>query len=669
MMHPNKKSLLKGVFMKLEDVKHIAVIGSGTMGHGIAELAGLAGYTVTLQDISADIVNKGYENILWSLGKLAEKNIVPEDVAKRAEKNITPLVDLEEAVKNADVVIEAAPEILKLKKEIFGKLEAFAPKRTILASNTSSLSITGIGRMTKRPDKVVGMHFFNPPVKMALVEVIKGDDTSEETMDLIFELAKALDKVPVRVVKDVRGFIVNRVLVGPFMFEAGWLVDRDAATIEQIDSRMKFYEGFPMGPFELQDLTGIDIGVHLTEEAGISIPNTIGDPVKAGNVGRKSGKGFYDYKDGKGANYSQEAGKDFDPLPIYALMVNEASWLLGNEVTTAEEIDLAVRLGAGFPEGILRRADKLGLDKLLKCLEGLYAELGEDRYKPNDYFKKLVAEGKIGEAAGQGFYEYGVDEEASYHAIKLEIDKDTRVAWITLNRPDRLNAINADMRKELPHAFARLNKDDDVRVIVIQGAGGKAFSAGADITEFQGGKPYEFAELGQFFIVPAESPKPVIAAIDGYCLGGGMELALACDFRLLSQRSQMGQPEIHLGLIPGGGGSQRLARLIGTSRTKELCMFGDRFSAGNAYEWGVVNHVYEDAEFADKVKEFAATLAARAPIAVRMVKSVVDHGAQAPMATALLLEREAFGLLFTTEDMNEGVTAFLTKQKPDFKGK
>jgi len=654
--------------MKLDDVKRIAVIGSGTMGHGIAELAALAGYRVALQDIAEDIVNKGYDNIRWSLNKLAEKKLVPQDKAEAAAERITPLVDLEEAVRDADVVIEAAPEILKLKKELFGKLDRFAPPGAILASNTSSLSITAIGNMTQRPQQVVGMHFFNPPVKMALVEVIKGDDTAEGTMQLVVELAEALGKTPVRVVKDVRGFIVNRVLVGPFMLEAGWIVDRGQATVEQIDSRMKFYEGFPMGPFELQDLTGIDIGYHLTQEAGLPIPAAIEERVKAGAVGRKVGKGFYDYNDG-GANYTQEAGKNFDPLPIYALMVNEAAWLLGNGVTTAEEIDLAVRLGAGFPEGILRRADKLGLDNVLACLEGLYKEHGEERYQPDDFLKHLVSEGKTGEAAGEGFYRYGAAAQRVYHAIKLEIDKASHVAWITLNRPDRLNAINNDMRSELPHAFSQLSQDDDVRVIVIQGAGDKAFSAGADITEFSAGKPYEFAELGEFFVVPASCAKPVIAAIDGFCLGGGMELSLACDFRLASKRSQLGQPEIHLGLIPGGGGTQRLSRLIGTSRAKELCMVGERISAHQAYEWGILNHVYEDAEFAAKVKDFAHTLASRAPIAVRMTKSVIDHGAQAPTSTALLLEREAFGLLFTTEDMNEGVTSFLTKQKPNFKGK
>ncbi len=653
--------------MKLEDVKRVAVLGAGTMGHGIAELAALAGYAVTLQDVSEELVNKGYEAIKWSLDKLAEKGLVPAERAQRAAGLVTPVVDLKQAVSEADVVIEAAPERMQLKKEIFQQLDAFAPKGAVLASNTSSLSITEIGRATERPGQIVGMHFFNPPVKMALVEVIRGEDTADETMDLIVSLAEKLDKTPVRVEKDVRGFIVNRVLVGPFLFEAGWLVERGEATIEQIDARMKFFEGFPMGPFELQDLTGIDIGYYLTKEAGLPVPKLIEDKVERGELGRKTKKGFYDYA-GEGVTYRKEAGEAFDPTPIYALMVNEAAWLLEHGVTTPEEIDLAVRLGAGFPEGILRRADKLGLDTLLSSLKQMYEAHGDARYKPVKLLEQMVAAGKTGERAGAGFYRYGGDGEMAYHAIALEVERETGVAWITLNRPDRLNAINADMRRELPHAFARLADDADVRAVVIRGAGERAFCAGADITEFQTGKPYEFAELGAFFTAPAEFPKPVIAAVDGYCLGGGMELALACDFRVLSARSELGQPEINLGLIPGGGGTQRLARLVGSSRAKELCMFGERIPADEAHRLGLANRVFADADFAAKVKEYAETLAARAPVAVRMTKRVIDLGADAPLSTGLLLEREAFGLLFTTDDMAEGVTAFLSKRKPEFKG-
>jgi enoyl-CoA hydratase/3-hydroxyacyl-CoA dehydrogenase len=655
--------------MNIDDVKTIAVIGAGTMGHGIAELAALAGYNVNLRDINEELVKKGFKQIEWSLSKFVEKGTLTQEKAQATLERITPLVDIKETVQNADFVIEAAPEIMNIKKELFGDLDKYAPLHAILATNTSSLSITEISEATKRPDKVVGMHFFNPPVKMALVEVIKGKHTGEEAMQVTVDLAKKMGKTPIRVEKDVFGFIVNRVLVGPFMLESAWIVSRGEATIEQIDSRMKYYEGFPMGPFELQDLTGIDIGYHLTKEAGMSIPPLIEEKVKANELGRKTGKGFYNYQNG-GADYPREAGGKFDPTPIYALMVNEACHLLEQKVTKPEDIDLAVQLGAGFPEGILRRADRIGLDVLLAKLEELYKTHGDERYKPAEFLVQMVKEGRTGEKAGRGFYEYGAKEggKLEYKSILVEVDE-KGIGRITLNRPHRLNAINSEMREELPAALQELAENELVRAIVIQGAGEKAFSAGADVTEFAGGKPYMFAELGEFFSAPMECPKPVIAAIDGYALGGGLELALACDFRIASKRSEVGQPEIHLGLIPGGGGTQRLARLIGSSRAKELVMLGERIPAEQAYEWGILNKVVENEKFEEEVRAFAEKLAAGPPIAIRFAKKLIDWGSEAPMEAALFMEREAFGLLFSTEDMIEGTTAFLTKRKPQFKGK
>ncbi len=653
--------------MKLADIKTIAVLGAGTMGHGIAEVAALAGYKVKMRDISEELVKKGYEQISWSLKKLAEKTTISQQKADTALQLITPVVDLQEAVQDADIVIEAVPEIMKLKLDTFHEIDKLAPQHAILASNTSSLSISELGRATKRPDKVVGMHFFSPVVRMALVEVIKGERTSEETMQCITELAHQLGKTPIRVEKDVRGFIVNRILVGPYLFEAAWLVSRSEASIEAIDSRMKYYENFPMGPFELQDLTGIDIGYHLMKEAGFPIPPVIEETVKAGNLGRKTGQGFYNYKDG-GAQYSREAGQKFNPLPLYALMVNEAAWLIENNVSTADQIDLACQLGLNFPEGLLRRADRIGLDKIVSELDRLYTQHKDERYKANTLLRQMIQAGKTGEAAGAGFYRY-TKESREYQTLTVQIDKKTQVAYVGLNRPQRLNAINSKMREELPKVFAELREDPDVRVIVLKGEGGKAFSAGADIAEFTQGKPYQFVELGEFFRAPELCPKPVIAAIDGFALGGGLELALACDFRLASKRSEVGQPEIHLGLIPGGGGTQRLLRVVGAARAKELCMLGERVSAERAAQWGLIDHVYENDKFEQEVQAFAEKLAERAPIAVRLAKQIMNAGADCSLEAALLMEREAFGLLFSTEDMLEGVKAFLSKKKPEFKGR
>ncbi|MFQ6033389.1 MAG: 3-hydroxyacyl-CoA dehydrogenase/enoyl-CoA hydratase family protein, partial [Candidatus Bipolaricaulia bacterium] len=588
--------------------------------------------------------------------------------AKEALARITPLVELKETVKDADFVIEAVPELMKLKREIFGRLDAYAPKGAILATNTSSLSITEIGSATGRPDRVVGMHFFSPAVKMALVEVIRGEKTSDETVETTVELAKRFGKTPIICEKDVRGFIVNRVLIGPFLFEPAWMVSRGEATIEEIDSAMKFKGGFPMGPFELQDLTGIDIGYHFMKEAGEKIPPLIEEKVKRNELGRKTGRGFYNYKDG-GADYSRDAGEDFNILPIIALMVNEAAKLLQDKVTTAEQIDLGMELGAGFPEGILRMADKIGLEAIVEELDSLKQKHGEERYEAAQLLRDMVKEGKTGEKAGEGFYRYGGEGKREYEAIEVEVDREAKVAWLTLNRPHRMNAIDAAMCREVLQAFAEFEADDDVRVVVIKGAGDRAFSVGVDVSELIDNKPGFLAELERFFIAPERFRGPVIAAIDGFALGGGMELALSCDFRIASRRSRLGQPEINLGLIPGGGGTQRLPRLIGLARAKELVMLGEQLRAEEAAEYGLVNRVVETEEFAQEVRQFAERLAAGPPIALRVAKQVMNEGMEAPLSAGLLLEREGFGILLSTEDMKEGVAAFLEKRKPKFEGK
>jgi enoyl-CoA hydratase/3-hydroxyacyl-CoA dehydrogenase len=642
--------------MKIEQLQHVAVVGAGSMGHGIAEVCALAGYSVKLQDVAREALDKGHSNILWSLGKLAEKGVVTAEDAAKAGGRVTPALELASAVEQADLVIEAATERMAIKKDLFATLDRLAPPHAVLASNTSSLSITELGRATRRPGNVVGLHFFNPPVLMKLVEVIKGEDTSEETMAFALALVSRLGKTALRVNKDVRSFVVNRMFFGPYLREAAWIVSRGEASIEQVDSRMKFHEGFPMGPFELQDLTGADIGYYLMKEAGQSIPPIIEEKVSRGELGRKTGKGYYDYR-GAGVQYSREAGQAFDPMPIYAVIANEAAWLIENQVSTPEDIDRGIQLGAGFPDSILRRFDRIGIDKLAMTLNRLRQQYGSERYQPVALLEQMAG-------AGKRFY-----DTADYQTIRTELDRERGIGWITLNRPERLNAINRQMREELPQALSAWTSDESVRVVVIRGAGDKAFCAGADITEFGKAKPFEFVDSNEFFLAPAAFPKPVIAAIDGYCFGGGMELALACDFRLASRRSQLGQPEVKIGLMPGAGGTQRLARMLGPSRAKELCMIGDPVTAEQALQWGMVDRVFDNHEFEDKVAEFATKLAASAPIAVRMVKRVIDEGADLPLSAALMLERAAFGLLFSTEDMREGTTAFLEKRKAQFKGR
>src|SRR3990170_425151 len=278
-------------------VSKIAVIGAGEMGHGIAELAALNGFHVSLLDVKKEFIDRGIERVRWSLGKLVESHQITEEQADEVLHRIHGTLDVKEAAHDADVVIEAILEDLELKKTLFAQLDAAAPPHAILASNTSGLSITAMGRATKRPSKVVGMHFFNPAVLMPLIEIVKGEDTSEETVRAIQDLSKALKKTSVVCRKDVPGFITSRT-IAPYMLEAAWIHHEEGIAKETIDSAMRFKVGFPMGPFELADLVGVDLMVYATEKAGIAVPPEMKALVKAGRFGKKAGEGFYSYKEG-----------------------------------------------------------------------------------------------------------------------------------------------------------------------------------------------------------------------------------------------------------------------------------------------------------------------------------------------------------------------------------
>lgn len=253
-------------------------------------------------------------------------------------------------------------------------------------------------------------------------------------------------------------------------------------------------------------------------------------------------------------------------------------------------------------------------------------------------------------------------------------EKDERgIAIITLNRPEALNAFDKVVINEVLTALKDAEKDEKVRVIVLTGTGEKAFSAGADIKAMQGMTPLrarELSILGNNLCRTIEDcGKPVIAAINGYALGGGLEVAMACDLRIASEKARMGQTEINIGLIPGWGGTQRLTRLIGKTRAKELVFTGRIIDARTAEQWGLVNMVFPAEGFMEHVRKFVAELAEKAPVALQIAKSLINKGADVDLEVALTLEREGFAVVASTEDLQEGVSAFLKKRKPQFKGK
>ena len=652
--------------MTVDSIRRVAVLGAGNMGHGIAEVAAMAGYDVTMRDIEEDLVEDGYESIRWSLEKLAEKGRLDGSVDEVLAR-IETTTDLRSAVADADLVIEAAPEQMEIKKDIFADLDESAPDGAILASNTSSLSITEMAGATDRPEDVVGMHFFNPPVKMDLVEVIYGEETSDETAETAYEFVESLGKTPIYVRKDVRGFVVNTVL-GPFSAEPAWMVSNGAATVREADAAMVHRRGYPMGPFELADLTGIDVGYHVRKEGGRPIPPVMEEKVEADELGRKTGAGFYDYEDGPGVNYEPGDGEEFDTLRVEARMVNEAARLVGDDVATPDEIDTGVKLGLGFPEGICRRADKIGLDTVLDELRTLREETGDDRFAPDDYLVELVERGRTGEDAGAGFHDYGEDGDGpgDYRLLNYDLTDDGLLA-VELDRPERMNALSADLLGEIDDLLSSVDVED-VRCVTFEGAGDRAFSAGADIGGFADLDPTDAMDVTPAFETVNDFERPVIAKVDGYCLGAGLELALACDLRIATEDSEFGSPEIGLGLIPGGGGTQRLLRLLGETRAKELVFRGNRIGAERAEEWGLVNRAVPEAEFDDTVAEFVEDVVEGPPLGLKVAKKVMNEGADASLDAALALESQGFGLLMGTEDVHEGTAAFRDDRDPEFRG-
>jgi enoyl-CoA hydratase len=252
-------------------------------------------------------------------------------------------------------------------------------------------------------------------------------------------------------------------------------------------------------------------------------------------------------------------------------------------------------------------------------------------------------------------------------------EKGEGIATITLNRPEALNAWSKELAQEFLGAMEDARSDESIKVVIITGAGEKAFSAGADIKAMKGMtalKARELSNMGYEICNAIETiEKPVIAAINGYALGGGMEVSMACDFRVASDKARMGQTEINIGLIPGWGGTQRLTRLVGKARAKELVYTGKIIDASTAHQWGLVNMVVTATELMTAVKQFAQELAGKAPVAVKVAKALIEKGAEIDLESALALEREGFGVVASSEDLQEGVSAFTEKRKPAWKGK
>jgi enoyl-CoA hydratase / 3-hydroxyacyl-CoA dehydrogenase len=664
-------------------VSKAAVVGGGTMGGEIAQAIAAADIPVVVKDIDQKFVDAAVEKARavteGQLARLVKKEKLTQEQADARLAEVMGLVTgttSYDEFGDVDFVIEAVPEKMAIKQAVFAEIDAATPGHAILSSNTSSLSITEIGESTLRSDKVVGFHFFYPASVMPLVEVIVGEYTSQETATAAYNFAQAIKKQPI-VCGEVPGFVVNKILMAT-IGEIWRAQEEHGLSLTQIDQAIAAAKVAPMGPFFLTDLLGLDTVLHVAEHLNESYGETfyvhqgLKRLVADGKLGAKTGgEGFF--KDGE-QTIPGDAAPDAEELVAMftGRALIESCLLVEEGVCSVRDIDLGMMTGAGLDprRGLLPpfwKADVEGLDKALEQLEQLQEKHGE-RFAPPVTLKRLVAQGRLGLGSGQGFYPYPQpDEGEQAETVKLETRDGVAIAWLA-NLP--MNAVSPDVIRDLGAVWERVKAADGVGAMVIASSVPVVFSAGADIkafTQMDGGTGRELIDSAHTLLREfGQSRVATIAAVNSIAFGGGCEVAMACDVRIAAEAAVFGQPEIKLGIIPGFGGTQRLARLVGSNKALEMNLVGDAVLAEEALELGLVNRVVPDHELFETALMWGRKLAAQAPVAVEQIKAV---SAQGDLDEGIAAEKDGFTAAFASEDAKEGIGAFLAKRTPKWSGK
>ncbi len=375
-------------------INNITVVGSGFMGAGIAYVGAVAGYNMTINDTSQDFIKKGLKQIKTDVLTGIDKGKLSPNEGKGIIKRIKGEVDLDTALKEADLVIEAVFEKMELKKELFAKFCKHVPEHTILASNTSTLSITEIASVTDRPEKVIGMHFFSPVAAMKLLELVKGEKTAEETIAVAKEVGEKVGKTVV-VAKDGPGFIVNRILV-PIGNDVVRMFEERVASMETIDTLAMESGLFPLGSFALFDFVGLDVAYHSAKGVASKLgplyepADLLTKTVEAGNYGNKTGSGLLDQDE----QFETSKPPEYISNRNLAVIVNEACKCHGDEkIASIEDINLGMKLGANWSKGPFEIGKELGFQKVVEILEALQKEIGSrsEFYAPSECLRKLAS--------------------------------------------------------------------------------------------------------------------------------------------------------------------------------------------------------------------------------------------------------------------------------------
>ena len=555
------------------------------MGSGIAQKTAQEQFPVQMVDREQQWVDRGQATIAKLLGEAVERRIFSEAQVEEIKNRVTGVVGVENVAEDTDLVIEAVFEDFDIKTAVFNTLDEACGEETVLASNTSSLSVNALAEATARPDRFVGLHFFYHPAKNRLVEVIPSDSSSEETIARVEQYCKMLGKVVI-VCKDRPGFVVNRFFV-PWLNEACLLLEEGVGTTAQIDAVARDAFDIGMGPFALMNLTGPPIALHSTNYLAEQLDTprftgaqSLNDLVEAGDMWEIDEETECD-----------DAASKIISERLLGQVFAVCSQIVAEEICSMEDVDRGAKVGLRWMNGPFEIMNAIGIDEAHR-MANAYAELAAFDLPP--------------------FFSVKAETGHPWEFNFVDVVQTGGVAIVRLNRPEAMNALNETLVAQLGAVLDDLNGDSSVTTIVLEGAG-KAFVAGADVKFFvdkirEDSFPeiYEFTADGHVVLNKLEnSPKTTIALTTGLALGGGLELALACDYRVGTRRSQFRFPETSIGIYPGLGGTQRTVRICGVEAARWAVLAGNFMDAKTANALGILTHLVEPAEVSGVVDQIA----------------------------------------------------------------
>ena len=687
-----------GFASNMQPVQSVAIIGAGNMGSGIAQKTAQEEFDVQMVDREPQWVERGQTIIADFLSEAVERRIFSSEHVEQIKSRITGVVGTENTASDTDLVIEAVFEDFDIKSAVFNTLNEVCGENTILASNTSSLSVNELALASGRPDRFVGLHFFYHPAKNRLVEVIPGEDSSQDTINRTVQYCRGLGKVVI-LCKDRPGFVVNRFFV-PWLNEACLLLQEGVASAAAIDAvAMKAFR-IGLGPFALMNLTGPPIALHSTDYLAeqLETPRYVGaenlrEMVEAGNQ----------WDIGEDIDCSEDAA-EMIKTRLLGQVFAVAGQIVDEEICSLEDVDRGAKVGLRWARGPFELANRIGIESA-KAMAEDYCELAN--FPVPEIWKR--------------------DSAFSFSYVDLNVNDG--IATITINRPEAMNALNETVVSQLGEALDAANADSSVRTIVLDGAG-KAFVAGADVKFFvdkirADSFPdiYDFTADGHSVQDKLESSsKTTIALTTGLALGGGLELALACDYRIGTRKTQFRFPETSIGIFPGLGGTQRPARIAGLPAARWAVLAGNFMDARTAADLGLVTNLVDvtnvdntisslhstgkpadkypgkPANSDSKVAIFAESfysddnlisildgncpegfdsedknvarqmksLSRTAPIALRMASNLIDVAGTTELSDGLSQELGNLETIFSTNDALEGLSALIEGRKPTY---